>query len=533
MSTIFSKLSLYAVIIAAVFIATALYHVPSVKAATEAELEIQIQQLQLFIAALEQQLAQLTTTGSSSGGGTVTPQNPVAGSCPALSRALRSGISGSDVAALQQYLKSAGDYTYPEITGYFGAQTEAAVKRFQCRKNIVCSGTADTTGYGSVGPSTRSAIAASCGANPNPGGGVTACAVGQTTLSLGESKMFYTTSTVQSGISCQGETRTCTAGGVVTGNPAYVHATCSVVAPNSCTVSSGTTTTTVAHGAQQKFYKQATVLAGQNCEAFALLRTCSFGSLSGDSAYVHSSCAVAALGSCTLDGVTIAHGQSRDFYSHSNLAYTQSCSTHKQTRTCNDGVLTGSSSYNKANCTVTPARSCVLDDITYPHGTTRTFYSELVVGESASCSSYKEDRTCTDGSWSGHDGYKYAVCAKVGERWCRDGGVYVQHGSSATFYSLQTAPFGNTCSQFAQTRTCNNSDLSGSSAYGYSSCSVASAASCTLDGKTVAHNTSAPFYSARTVSGGTTCAMVQQNRTCLNGTLSGSASFQYQSCTAN
>lgn len=52
--------------------------------------------------------------------------------------------------------------------------------------------------------------------------------------------------------------------------------------------------------------------------------------------------------SCTLDGVTVAHGQSRTFYSaltHAN------CSSITQSRTCTNGTLSGSSSYQYASCT--------------------------------------------------------------------------------------------------------------------------------------------------------------------------------------
>ena len=65
------------------------------------------------------------------------------------------GSTGSAVSELQRFL--ATDPTiYPQglVTGYYGSLTAAAVQRFQCRQNIVCSGSAATTGYGRVGPMT-------------------------------------------------------------------------------------------------------------------------------------------------------------------------------------------------------------------------------------------------------------------------------------------------------------------------------------------------------------------------------------------
>jgi peptidoglycan hydrolase-like protein with peptidoglycan-binding domain len=65
------------------------------------------------------------------------------------------GAKGGDVTTLQQTF-AADSSLYPEglVTGYFGSLSSAAVKRFQARNNIVSSGTAVTTGYGRVGPST-------------------------------------------------------------------------------------------------------------------------------------------------------------------------------------------------------------------------------------------------------------------------------------------------------------------------------------------------------------------------------------------
>ena len=51
--------------------------------------------------------------------------------------------------------------------------------------------------------------------------------------------------------------------------------------------------------------------------------------------------------------------------------------------------------------------------------------------------------------------------------------------------------------------------------------------SCTLDGVTLAHNEAATFYSADE---DPDCPSISQERTCSNGTLDGSASYQYASC---
>ncbi|MBI4094032.1 peptidoglycan-binding protein [Candidatus Kaiserbacteria bacterium] len=64
------------------------------------------------------------------------------------------GSQGTHVSALQTYLASTAHYPEKLVTGYFGALTQAAIQRFQCAEEIVCSGTPATTGYGRVGPKT-------------------------------------------------------------------------------------------------------------------------------------------------------------------------------------------------------------------------------------------------------------------------------------------------------------------------------------------------------------------------------------------
>ena len=72
---------------------------------------------------------------------------------------LKRNSRGSQVSALQEFLKR--DKTlYPEgiISGFFGPATERAVQRFQAKYNLVTKGTPSTTGYGAVGPKTRSQL---------------------------------------------------------------------------------------------------------------------------------------------------------------------------------------------------------------------------------------------------------------------------------------------------------------------------------------------------------------------------------------
>ena len=66
-------------------------------------------------------------------------------------RIMRVGIVGEDVRLLQTDLIAVmGTATSLTITGYFGPQTERAVRGFQAKEGIANSGTPRTTGYGQV-----------------------------------------------------------------------------------------------------------------------------------------------------------------------------------------------------------------------------------------------------------------------------------------------------------------------------------------------------------------------------------------------
>lgn len=73
-------------------------------------------------------------------------------------RTLSLGMSGQDVSDLQTFLASQpGLYPSGEVSGYFGMLTQQAVGDFQFKYGIIHS--AADSGYGTVGPRTRSQIA--------------------------------------------------------------------------------------------------------------------------------------------------------------------------------------------------------------------------------------------------------------------------------------------------------------------------------------------------------------------------------------
>lgn len=84
-----------------------------------------------------------------------TPPAVVSSGITALTQSLYYGLQGTQVSALQSLLADGGYLNPAYATGFFGNLTLGAVEKFQCDKNIVCTGVA---GYGIVGPKTRTAL---------------------------------------------------------------------------------------------------------------------------------------------------------------------------------------------------------------------------------------------------------------------------------------------------------------------------------------------------------------------------------------
>jgi peptidoglycan hydrolase-like protein with peptidoglycan-binding domain len=132
------------------------------RAQTAAELQAQLDALLAQVAAL-QQLQTMLPTASVSAAMPAPALTQTA--CPSFTRILQKGMEGSDVMALQTFLKNKG-FLAVEPTGYFGALTEKALQDFQASEGIVSSGSPAATGWGVAGPKTRAAITALCASSP-------------------------------------------------------------------------------------------------------------------------------------------------------------------------------------------------------------------------------------------------------------------------------------------------------------------------------------------------------------------------------
>jgi len=123
------------------------YAAPAAKADTTSDLQAQISALLAQIAALQAQVGGSTSTSASA----------------TFSTDLTMGSKGADVTALQNWLISKGFTIAAGATGYFGAQTQSAVAKWQ-----TSAGISPAAGY--FGPISRAKANASAGTTGTTGG---------------------------------------------------------------------------------------------------------------------------------------------------------------------------------------------------------------------------------------------------------------------------------------------------------------------------------------------------------------------------
>ncbi|MCA9486640.1 hypothetical protein H6501_02070 [Candidatus Woesearchaeota archaeon] len=263
------------------------------------------------------------------------------------------------------------------------------------------------------------------------------------------------------------------------------------------------------HGEEFEFYSST---SAQSCESQK--RVCNDGVLSGSDSYKYQSCEdFREPASCSLDGVTVRSGQSYSFY---QARTSQSCEA--QVRTCTDGSFSGDSSYMFHSCEETTESTCNLDGIEFASGSSWSFFSARTA---AQCTS--EKRQCLDGVLGGNEDFRFSSCEVVDEKDpCLLDGVSVSHGQSYTFYNKQ-----EDASCKGETRTCNDGVFGGNPAYIYHECTVTEEPqACEIDGKRIEHEQSVELFEKREAE---TC--LTSLRTCINGTLDGDQTYVFSTCT--
>jgi len=376
-----------------------------------------------------------------------------------------------EVSRLQRFLaRDASIYPEGLVTGFFGLATQRAIQRWQAQSGIVSSGNPDSTGYGAVGPSTRTAL--SCRRPEAPAVSIRQPIIvpaSQQSAPQNQSaqEMQRPTPTVA--------TLPASPTGVDSGDITVTGASAPSTSPFSASATSGAvpfpvtftytlnknsscaagfyrlsfgdenwaagdqfqnpswtsgicapSTQTITH----TYTKPGSYRAELNNPGIALLGSATIYVVPGSSV---------APRSCTFNGQSIAHGSSVSAYQSSSVAYGSQCA--QQTRLCSNGTLSGS--YTYASCTAS-APVTTTPTTPPPSGTTTlpgTSSSDIVVADANSGTApltvtfrYLLNRTasCSAGS------YRYAF---GDEDWAA-GDVF------------QTASWSaNTCTQSIQTVT--------------------------------------------------------------------------------
>lgn len=219
---------------------------------------------------------------------------------------------------------------------------------------------------------------ASCAVRP------AACLFDGTTITSGESVRAFRNSSVAFGQSCVEEDRVCSNGAL---SGSYNFSSCTVGAAASCIFNGQM----VAHGESVTAFPSSIVAYGSTCTGVS--RACNNGQLSGSAAFA--SCSSSTPASCLFNGQTIPHAGTVKAYQTSSVSYGSTCA--EQNRVCSNGTLSGS--YTFASCTPGAPKSCLLAGQTIAHGQTVVAYQSTSAPFGQTCSS--ESRTCQDGVLSG------------------------------------------------------------------------------------------------------------------------------------
>ena len=328
------------------------------------------------------------------------------------------------------------------------------------------------------------------------------CSFNGETVNDGYSVTAYQAASVAYGSSCTSESRNCSNGSL---SGSYSFGSCSVQSPATCSFNGQT----IAHGASLTAYQVNSVAYGEECSSET--RNCSNGTLGGT--YSNSSCSVAAAAGCSFGGQTVYHGSSITAYLSDSVAYGQTCAT--QTRSCSNGTLSGTYLYgacSESSCpdTIAPTMSLQVQPSLSNYNLNGTTYSNLVtatnpviyINGSEEISSHQV--SCNTPSQTfrpAPNAIEYVLSANADQNYtcdvsltdtcgntgsnsisffvhplsaCVFNGQTISHRNSVTAYQNNSVPFGSICSQ--ENRTCSNGTLSGT--YTNSSCSVATPASC-------------------------------------------------------
>ena len=458
-------------------------------ALTADEIRAQIAQLLSQLQALQQQIAQVNAQDTS---GTANSANGAM--CFRSYRNLQRSMRGSDVEKLQRFLLNTGDYTYGEITGFFGGATELAVQRFQCRNNIACSGTPDDNGYGFVGARTRALMSARCSTTQTTPPPTTPAAIYQCPAITQPACTSGTLSSLGNDANGCHRGWLCEVRTVIQNNAPRLELsgpgslflneqgtwTVKVTDPDGDNVtvnmyfgneSAIEFINEIANPTSSKSFTRARSFSTVGSYPIRVEASDTFN----NSARITSVVQVRGK-SCSVNGTTIEHGASKTLYSQTAPTSGNTCGVASQSRACNNGTLSGDNSYQYTTCYEAPAvpasgsggtsgttgssinscpfvsgGSCQGVNGAHPNGTTvdgsMITTGHPYLGGAVVVATY----TCTDGAWVCSP-TAYNPCAPKGVRLqyapgptCYNGGLCMSSGSLQQCSVVSSASVGGSC----------------------------------------------------------------------------------------
>jgi hypothetical protein len=226
-------------------------------------------------------------------------------------------------------------------------------------------------------------------------------------------------------------------------------------------------------GSASTFYQTASVAFGSTCKSES--RACVNGEISGS--YTNTACVVEPATSCNLDGQTVANGASIVAYkvgrpdesTEDNSEYQSAGHCLTQSRTCTNGVLSGSTSYSLNSCSPSNGNSCNFGDRKMSSGQSITAYQSSHVSYGGSCVSGQV--SCNNGVLSGNDLFPYRECEKDQGHSCDTAeGKHVVDGQGSEFYRVAKADAGRTCTQMKVEKVCKDGVMVGDVKASYEHC---------------------------------------------------------------
>lgn len=166
------------------------------------------------------------------------------------------------------------------------------------------------------------------------------CQIGGQTVESGRQIKVFLSEVPDSSGQCQEGVKVCVHGLFYGSNYSYLSCKSENTNRRSCSIGNEF----VAHGGSVKKYKSS---VSEECESpsNAELRTCSDGTLSGSALF--SSCTSSGNKKCVLpsSGIEVSHGGSVTMFRANTATASQSCQQLAESRTCSDGVLSGTATH--------------------------------------------------------------------------------------------------------------------------------------------------------------------------------------------